>query len=51
MTALPLLRRALVGRLEGGPVEQPDGQAADEDDPEEDEGEGDVRLTLGIAAS
>src|ERR671922_2749483 len=35
---------------ERGAVEQPDGERTNEDDPEEDEDERDVRLPLGIAA-
>src|SRR5882672_6338723 len=35
-------------RLEGSSVEKPDGQRADSDDAEEDQREGDVRLTLGV---
>src|ERR1700694_4541185 len=34
--------------LEGRSIEEPDGQSTDSDDAEEDQGEGDVRLTLGV---
>src|ERR1700716_4512970 len=39
-----------VGGLEAGSVEQPDRQAADEDDPQKDEDESDVRLPFRIIA-
>src|SRR6185503_10566660 len=37
--------------LEGGPIEEPDGEPADEHDAEEHEDEGDVRLTFGVTAA
>ena len=42
---------AITVSLERRAVEQPDRQAADEHDPEEDEQEGEVRLSLGIATA
>ena len=45
--ACPLSCR-LSAWLEGGSVKEPNRQSADRDDAQEDEDEGDVRLTLGV---